>query len=150
MPHTLELRVDTFTFSVATDRRYTKDGLWVRPEAENRVRVGLADYVQQHSGDITFASVKPAGTGLAVGDAFAEIETIKTMLDLASPVSGTVVEANPSIEPTPELINQDPFGKGWLVLIEPADWEADRATLLEPDAYLSAMQSQVQAERKQS
>ncbi len=150
MPDALELRVDKFTFSVATDRRYTKDGLWVRPEAENRARVGLADYVQQHNGDIAFASVKPAGTRLAAGDAFAEIETIKTLLALASPVSGTVVEANPALDPTPELINQDPYGKGWLAVIETSNWEADRAALLEPDAYLSVMQAQVQAEQKQS
>ncbi len=148
MPDALELRVEKFTFSVATDRRYTRDGVWVQTEAGNRVRVGLADYVQQRSGDIAFASVKPAGTMLAAGDAFAEIETIKTMIDLASPVSGTVVEVNPALQPTPEIINQDCYGKGWLAVIETTNWEADRTKLLEPDAYFSVMQAEALEESK--
>ncbi len=149
MPECLELTADKFTFRVATDRLYTALGLWAQAQANQRVRVGLADYLQQSSGDVAFASVKPVGTRLAVGAPFAEIETIKTMVELLSPASGTVREANAALSLTPEVINQDPYEKGWLAVIEATDWEADRARLLEPAAYFSLLQSQVQADLKQ-
>jgi glycine cleavage system H protein len=148
MPDYLEFTADKFTFRVATDRLYTSQGVWVQAQTNARVRVGVADYLQQSSGDVAFASVKPAGTRLAAGAAFAEVETIKTVLELPSPVSGTVVEANPALNLTPEAINQDPYERGWLAVIEATDWGSDRAKLLEPNAYLSAMQSQVQADLK--
>ena len=95
MPEYLETTADKFTFRVATDRLYTPQGVWVLPEPGGaRVRVGLADYLQQHNGDVAFANVKPAGTRLAAGDQFAEIETIKAMVDLHAPISGTIVEVN--------------------------------------------------------
>ena len=151
MPEYLETTVDKFTFRVATDRLYTPKGVWVfwmKPEAPNRVRIGLADYLQQHSGDVAFATVKPVGTKLAAGERLAEIETIKAMVELASPVSGTVVEVNAALDTTPEVINQDPYDKGWLAVIETTAWEADRAKLLEPDAYFSVMQAEAQEELK--
>ena len=146
MPDYLEFTADKFTFRVAADRLYTPQGLWVQAQPDKRVRVGLADYLQQSSGDVAFASVKPAGTELAVGGTLAEVETMKTMLELPSPVSGTVVAANPALYLTPELVNQDPYDKGWLALIEAANWADDRARLLEPNAYYSVMQSQVRAD----
>ena len=148
MPDYLELTADKFTFRVATDRFYTPQGVWVKAQPDNHVRAGLADYLQQSSGDVAFASVKPAGTSLVVGVAFAEVETIKTMLELPAPVSGTVVEANPALYLTPELVNQDPYEKGWLAVIKVTNWEGDRVKLLEPKAYYSVMQSQVQTDLK--
>jgi glycine cleavage system H protein len=148
MPAYLEFTADKFIFRVATDRLYTAQGVWAQAQTNNRVRVGLADYVQQSSGDVAFASVKAAATRLAAGATFAEVETMKTMLELPSPLSGTVVEANPALYLTPELVNQDPYEKGWLAVIEAANWESDRARLLEPNAYYSVMQSQVQADLK--
>src|SRR5512146_2199482 len=112
MPQYLEMTAGKFTFRVATDRLYTKEGVWVLPEADGtRVRVGVADYLQQHNGDVAFANVKAAGTKLAAGDVFAEIETIKAMVDLHSPVGGTVVEVNGGLNMSPEMINQDPYEK---------------------------------------
>ncbi len=146
MPDYLELTADKFTFRVATDRLYTRPGVWAQPQANGRVRVGLADYLQQSSGDSAFASVKPAGTRLIAGAAFAEVETIKTMLELQSPASGTVAQSNPALHQTPEVINQEPYEKGWLAVLEATAWESDRAKLLEPTSYLSLMKSQVQAD----
>ena len=75
MPQYLEMTADKFTFRVATDRLYSAEGVWVLPEpGDKRVRVGLADYLQQHNGDVAFANVKPVGTELAAGGQFAEIE----------------------------------------------------------------------------
>jgi glycine cleavage system H protein len=149
MPKYLETTADKFTFRVATDRCYTPQGIWVLEETgTQRVRVGLADYVQQHNGDVAFANVKPVGTRLAVGEQFAEIETIKAVLELASPVSGAIVEVNPALDATPEVINQKPFQEGWLAVIETTNWEADRFKLLDASAYFTVMQAQVQEELK--
>ena len=145
----LEMTADKFTFRVATDRLYTKEGVWVLPEADGkRVRVGLADYLQQHNGDVAFANVKPAGTKLAAGDQFAEIETIKAMVDLHAPVGGTIVEVNGVLNMSPENINQAPYEAGWLAVIEPSAWDAERSKLLGPAVYFAVMQAQVQEDLK--
>ena len=148
MPEYLETTVDKFTFRVATDRLYTAQGVWVLVEANGRVRVGLADFPQQHNGDVAFASVKPVGTRLLKDERLAEVETIKAMVELPSPVSGTVVEVNLALDTTPEVINQDPYGNGWLALIETTAWEAERERLLEPGVYFSAMQAEALEESK--
>ena len=148
MPEYLETTVDKFTFRVATDRLYTAQGVWVLADVNGRVRVGLADFPQQRNGDVAFASVKPAGTKLLKDERLAEVETIKAMVELPSPVSGLVVEVNSAMDATPEVINQDPYGNGWLAVIETTDWEAGRAKLLEPDVYFSAMQAEALEESK--
>ena len=106
MPEYLEVAVDKFRFKVARDRLYTRDGVWLlateNPEGEP-VRIGLTDYLQQHSGDIAFVNLKAIGTVLHTGDDFAEIETIKVNVSLPSPISGTVTEINKGLEIHPEL-----------------------------------------------
>ena len=149
MPEYLETTVDKFTFKVATDRHYSPDGVWMQETGEGRIRVGVTDFVQQHSGDVAFASVKPAGTTLARGDAFADLETVKVNIALSSPVAGTIVEVNPSLDANPEAVNQTPYGEGWLAVIQVPNWEADRAGLLDPPAYLAVMQSQAEQELNQ-
>jgi glycine cleavage system H protein len=147
MSEYLETSVDKFIFRVAADRLYRPDGVWVLAEG-NRVRIGLTDYLQQRNGDVAFAHVKPAGTRLAVGDELAEIETIKATVSVFAPIRGTVIEVNADLDLNPEAINQEPYGQGWLAVIEATDWEADRAKLLGPQAYLSAMQAQAEEESK--
>lgn len=147
MPDYLETTVDKFIFRVATDRYYNDEGIWARAEG-NRVRVGLSDFLQQRSGDVAFAEVKPEGTLLNAGDEVALVETIKVNVSLSSPVSGTVVEVNPAMEVTPEVINRDPYGAGWLAVIEVPDWEMDRARLLDPEAYFKLMKGQAEEEAK--
>jgi glycine cleavage system H protein len=144
----LETTVDKFTFKVATDRFYNAEGVWVKEE-NGRVRIGLSDFVQQRSGDVAFAEIKPAGTTLVVGDEVAVIETIKVNIIYASPVNGKIVEVNPAMNDTPEAINQDSYGAGWLVVMEVADWEAVRAKLLNPQAYFKIMKGQAEEEVKQ-
>jgi glycine cleavage system H protein len=147
MPEYLETTVDKFIFKVAMDRYYSDEGVWALAEG-NRIRVGMTDFLQQRSGDIAFAEVKPAGTALTVGDEVAVIETIKVNVSLTSPVSGTVVEVNPAMELSPEVINQDPYGEGWLVVIEANDWPKDRDNLLDPQAYFELMKGQAEEEAK--
>jgi glycine cleavage system H protein len=147
MPEYLETSVDKFTFKVATDRYYTSEGVWALEE-NGGVRVGLSDFVQQRSGDVAFAEVKPAGTTLAAGEELAVIETIKVNITHTSPVNGTIVEVNPAMSSSPEAINQDPYGAGWLAVLEVSNWDTDRAGLLEPQAYFTSMKGQAEKEAR--
>ena len=149
MAYFLEVTLDKFTFRVATDRRYTREGLWVAEAGTGRVRIGLTDFLQQHSGDAAFVRVRPAGTGLKVGDDLAELETIKVNQVLASPVGGTIVAANPELDLSPEIVNQSPYDQGWILEVETASWDADRAALLDPDAYFAVMKAQAEQELKE-
>ena len=147
MPEFLETMVDKFTFKVATDRLYNAEGIWAKLEG-NLVRVGLSDFLQQRSGDVAFAEVKPVGTQVAFGDEIAVIETIKVNINLASPVTGKVIEVNPAMSAAPEAINQAPFGAGWLAVVEAVDWETDKANLLDPQAYFAKMKAEAEQEVK--
>jgi glycine cleavage system H protein len=144
----LELTVDKFTFRFATDRYYHPDGAWALPEEDNRVRIGLSDFAQQSNGDVAFAEVKPVGATVAFGEEVASIETIKANVFIPTPVSGTVVEVNQALEVRPELINEDPYGEGWLAVIAASDWEADRARLLDAQAYLERVREIAEEEMK--
>jgi glycine cleavage system H protein len=143
----LETSVDKFIFRVAMDRFYNGEGVWAKEE-NGRVRIGLSDFVQQRSGDVAFAEIKPVGTSLAFGDEMAVIETIKVNIAFTSPVTGKVVEVNPAMAEAPEAINQEPFGDGWLAVIEPVDWAADRTRLLDPQAYFVRMKTEAEEEAK--
>ena len=147
MPQYLEVTVDKFTFRVAADRWYTREGVWALPEAD-RVRVGLSDFLQQRSGDIAFAEIKPIGTTLAAGDEVAAIETIKVNVILGSPINGNVIEVNPALDTAPEAINQDPYGAGWLAVIAASDWETDRSRLLDVTAYFEVVKREAEEETK--
>lgn len=145
MTEFLEMTIDKFVFKVATDRLYSAEGVWILEEG-GRLRLGMTDYQQQRNGDVAFVHGKPAGTSLAAGDEFVEIETIKTTISFHAPVAGRIVEGNPVLDAAPETINDSPYGKGWLVVLEPADGSADRKALLDAEAYLAAMRSQAEEE----
>jgi glycine cleavage system H protein len=130
---------------VATNRLYSAEGLWVLEE-DGRLRLGLSDFFQQRHGDIAFAELFPAGTDLAIGDDIGDIETIKVDITVNSPVSGTMLETNPSLEMEPEIINQDPYGAGWLAVVDPDNWPLEKAGLLSPEAYLEKITIEVQEE----
>ncbi len=148
MPEYLEATFDKFTFRVATDRLYSPEGVWFQAQLDGRVRVGVSDFLQQHSGDVAFMNVKPPGTKLAAGDEFAEMETMKMNQGLTTPVAGTLAEVNRALDATPEIVNQDPFEKGWLALLAPESWDTAKAKLLDPQAYFTVMQAQVEQERR--
>jgi glycine cleavage system H protein len=145
MPDYLEFAVDKFTFKVATDRFYSAEGMWVKQEGNN-MRLGISDYLQQRSGDVAFAELKLVGTVLAFGDELAVIETIKVDISLSSPVTGRVVEVNPVMENAPEIINQDPYGSGWLAVIESNEAGANTKKLLDPQAYFTRIKLEAEQE----
>jgi len=141
----LEYTLDKFTFKVATDRLYSPAGVWARAEGEV-ITVGVSDFFQQRNGDVAFADVVPVGTAVASGDELATIETIKVDFEIPAPVSGVVTAINEALEMEAEVINQDPYGEGWLAVIEAGDWPADGARLLSPEAYFELMKREAQEE----
>ena len=147
MTEFLETKVDKFTFKVATDRYYNAQGVWVLIEG-NVARIGLSDFVQQRSGDVAFVDVKPVGTTLTVEDEAVAIETIKVTISFNSPINGKIVHVNPAMESTPEVINQDPYGDGWMAEIETSEWEMNRAKLMDAPTYFVQMKQEAEEEAK--
>ena len=134
----LETTIDKFTFRVDPGCLFSEEGVWVKP-VDDGVRLGLSDFLQQRSGDMAFVEIKPPGTILKSGDEFASIETVKAIVALASPVSGTVTQINSLLETRPEVINEDPFGEGWLCEVALSDWDEDRQKLLPAGIYFEKM-----------
>ena len=143
----LELTIDKFIFRVPKSLYFNDAGIWVRPEG-SVARLGLSDFAQQRSGDMAFAEVKPVETLLKPGDEFASVETIKVNVILPSPVTGTIVEVNAELQDAPELINQDPYGKGWLAIVELTNWKNDQAKLLDAKTYYALIKRQAEEEVK--
>ncbi len=150
MPEYLETKSDKFTFRVATDRLYSAEGLWAKLESSGRVRVGLTDFLQQRSGDLAFLSVRAPGTKVRAGDDFAEMETVKVTQTLPCPVAGVITDANKALDLTPEVVNQEPYDAGWVAILDVGSWDAERARLLDPQAYFLEMQKQVEEEVQRS
>jgi glycine cleavage system H protein len=117
---------------VPEDLRYTTEHEWVREEGPGRVRVGITDYAQDALGDIVYVDVPEVGAAVTAGQPLGEVESTKSVSDVYAPVSGTALERNPLLEDRPELVNEQPYGDGWLVVLEVA--EAGEA-LLDADAY---------------
>jgi glycine cleavage system H protein len=139
----LEITVDKFTFRIPETLLYSDAGIWVAVEG-SRARLGLSDFAQQVNGDIAFANVEPPGTEVEAGEEFGTIETVKVNVRLPCPVSGKVIEVNPLLQDAPEAINQDPYGRGWMIVMELRDWEKDKATLLDPSRYLDLVKALAQ------
>src|SRR5205809_1993493 len=117
------------------DVRYTKQHEWARVEG-NRIRIGITDYAQDALGDVVYVDTPEMGTEVKAGEPFGEVESTKSVSDVYSPVSGTVVDVNVQLGDTPALVNQDPYGKGWMIVVEPSDPSAVES-LLDADAYRS-------------
>ncbi|MGA2533412.1 MAG: biotin/lipoyl-containing protein [Candidatus Aminicenantales bacterium] len=141
----LELAVDKFLFCFPSDLYYSEAGIWVRFEGQ-KARIGLSDFTQQRNGDVAFAEPKDVGTPVRLGDEVAVVETIKVNLSIPSPVSGKVVEINGGLLTAPELVNQDPYGKGWLAVLEIENGEAARRALKTAVDYLAVAKVQAEAE----
>ena len=99
------------------DRRYTAEHEWARAD-DGRIVVGITDHAQDQLGDIVFVGLPEPGTAVEAGKPLGEVESTKSVSDIYSPVTGTVVEKNAEVESAPELVNEDPYGRGWLVAID--------------------------------
>lgn len=101
--------------------RYTSEHEWVATEEGNRVRVGITDFAQDALGDVVYVDIPEEGTEVTADEPFGEVESTKSVSDIYSPVTGRIVERNGVLSETPELVNRDPYGEGWMVVVEMSD-----------------------------
>ena len=112
---------------------YTKDHEWIRVEG-NTGYIGVTDFAQGELGDVVFIEIETVGESLGKEEVFGTIEAVKTVSDMFMPVSGDILEVNPALEETPDVVNKDPYGKGWMVKIKITDPE-ELKTLLNAEGY---------------
>ena len=113
---------------VPEELRYSSDHEWARLEGA-LLRIGITDYAQDALGDVVYVQVPEIGSAVVAGERCSEVESTKSVSDIYAPVAGTIVEVNSELAEHPELVNQDPYGNGWLCIIEPADAGAYEALL---------------------
>jgi glycine cleavage system H protein len=119
--------------NVPDELRYTADHEWARLE-NGKIRIGITDYAQDALGDVVFVELPAPGTAVAAGASFSEVESTKSVSDIYAPVAGTVVEVNADLTDAPQRLNEDPYGEGWICVIEPSDGAAFEG-LLDAAAY---------------
>jgi glycine cleavage system H protein len=126
---------------IPPDLHYTAEHEWVRRTGADTVRVGITDFAQSALGDVVFVRLPDAGTDLTAGEAFGEVESTKSVSDLYAPVSAKVLAVNEDLDASPELVNSDPYGGGWLLdlQVEAAALEKGFAELLDAEAYRSTL-----------
>ena len=116
------------------DLKYTVEHEWVRADGEGTVTFGITDFAQDALGDIVFVTLPAPDAEVSAGDAIGEVESTKSVSDVYAPLSGTVLARNDALEATPEIINSDPYGEGWMVRMRPTD-PAALEQLLDSDGY---------------
>jgi glycine cleavage system H protein len=134
----LELQYDKFLMRVPRGYWYAAYDTWVRVEGEEAT-IGITDFFQTKLGDVIILTPSSA-TSFEQDDVFATLESGKATVDLTIPASGTVIAFNAALDDHPELINQEPYGKGWILRVRLTGWEADQVMLLKPEAYFKLTQ----------
>jgi glycine cleavage system H protein len=119
--------------NIPEDLQYSTDHEWVRVDG-NRARIGITDYAQDALGDVVYVQVPESGAAVASGAGISEVESTKSVSDIYAPVAGTIVEVNADLDERPELVNSDPYGDGWICVIEVSDTAA-LGDLLDADGY---------------
>lgn len=147
MSEYLSTTFDKFELRVRKGYYYTEDGLWISME-EGRVRVGVSDYVQRTGGDVAFVEVVRQGSAVKRQEEFGTLETAKTTVSLLSPISGTTEKVNGILSEKPELVNSDPYGEGWLVILAPRNLEDGLKALMSADQYFELMLTKLETEHK--
>jgi glycine cleavage system H protein len=123
---------------IPADLHYTAEHEWVRRSGEDTVRIGITDFAQSALGDVVFVQLPDVGSEVAAGESFGEVESTKSVSDLYAPVSGKVVAVNSDLDGSPQLVNSDPYGAGWLLDVQASDvaaLESSVAELLDAEAY---------------
>ena len=123
---------------IPPDLHYTPEHEWVRRSGDATVRVGITDFAQSALGDVVFVQLPDVGAALTAGESFGEVESTKSVSDLYAPVSGKVAAVNADLEGSPQLVNSDPYGAGWLLDVEVSDvaaLESAISSLLDAEAY---------------
>lgn len=141
-----EIKADKWTFHVLKNRFYNENDCWAKMD-ENIATIGITDFLQNMVGDVIYVQLPTVSATIEQFDEISSFESVKTVLDLLSPVSGVVREVNEELRQRPELVNQDPYEKGWFVKIEVKDFEADKENLLGPEAYFEVMNRKIETEK---
>lgn len=118
---------------IKNDLKYTKDHEWIKVEG-TRARIGISDHAQEALGDVVFVELPAVGDTITLHDSFGTVESVKAVSDIYAPVSGEVVEINEALLDSPELVNSDPYGEGWMIVVELED-EAQLESLLSASEY---------------
>ena len=116
-------------FEVAKNLYYSKDWMWVKVE-DGKVRIGVTDYAQKQLREIVFAELPSTGDQIMKGETFGTLESVKSVSDLVAPVSGKIEETNNKVNKSPEILNEDPYGEGWILLVSPTGLENELKTLM--------------------
>jgi glycine cleavage system H protein len=127
---------------IPSELHYTAEHEWVRRSGGDTARIGITDFAQSALGDIVFVQLPEVGTEVAAGESFGEVESPKSMSDLYAPISGKVSAVNSDLDGSPDLVNSDPYGAGWLLDVQVSDaaeLESAIATLLDADAYRATL-----------
>ncbi len=127
--------------NVPQDLRYTKSHEWVRSRGDGMLEIGITDHAQHALGDMVFVEVPEAGRAVGAGDACAVVESVKAASDVYAPLAGEVIEGNAALTDTPELINEDPYGAGWMMRLKPGN-AADVKGLMDAAAYSAFLASE--------
>jgi glycine cleavage system H protein len=117
-------------FEVTENLYYSKDWMWVKVE-DSRVRIGITDYAQKQLKEVVFAELPAAGAEIKKGESFGTVESVKTVSELVAPVSGKIEEVNKEVARSPEKLNQDPYGEGWILIVSPTELDKDLGTLMD-------------------
>jgi glycine cleavage system H protein len=122
-------------YNIPDELLYTKEHEYAQVEGDDLVKVGITDYAQKSLRDIVYVELPKKGTEVTSGSEFGSIESVKAVSELYAPVSGAIEEVNGELENSPERVNEDPYGEGWIIKIKASDIEADKAKLLNSKAY---------------
>ena len=142
-----QIKVDKWTFRVPKELFYNENDCWARIEGDT-AKVGITDFLQNMISDIIFVKFNELGSKIEQFDEIASFESIKSVLDLISPVSGTIQKVNEKLSQSPELANKDPYGEGWFAIIKLEDFENDRQNLLQVQDYFEVLKRKVETERR--
>jgi glycine cleavage system H protein len=119
---------------IPADLQYAENHEWVRVEADGTLRVGITDFAQDALGDVVYVELPEIGVEVTAGEVFGEVESTKSVSEVYAPVAGTVTVVNDTLVDAPELVNSDPYGEGWFMVLTPADG-ADVSVLMDAAAY---------------
>jgi len=142
-----QIKVDKWTFRVPKELFYNENDCWSRIEGDT-AKVGITDFLQNMISDIIFVKFNELGSKIEQFDEIASFESIKSVLDLISPVSGTIQKVNEKLSQSPELANKDPYGEGWFAIIKLENFENDRQNLLQAQDYFEVLKRKVETERR--
>ncbi|MHA2434071.1 MAG: glycine cleavage system protein H [Candidatus Thorarchaeota archaeon] len=140
---------DKFIFTVKKNLLYTENDVWINIK-DGKAQIGVTDFLQRRGGDAVFVELPKKGSNVRRLEEIANFETMKTVLSVISPFNGVITEVNTSLNDKPELINEDPYGVGWLVLISPSNLQEDKRHLMTAEKYFELMKSKIKDEHKTS